>query len=158
MGMSGNYIAMYNTAIEGIMSGEILLNKLNPDDYYKLDIDKTWEAIHFMLCGERFDGEPPLGYVVPMLLDRNVDYGEYGAFCVLAEEVSEAYEQIANMDKEQLRQRYDFPAMEQQQIYPIIEDEDGDELFEYIWSHFTSIQAYFKEVVKQGKGIIFYVL
>lgn len=158
MGMCGQYVAMSDTEIKAMIAGEVAKDRLYSADNFKLDIDKTWEAIHFVLCGEEFDGAPPLGYVVPLLLDRNVDFGDYGAFYILSSEVAEAYESIKEWDEKQLRQHYNFAQMVEQQIYPIVEDEDENELFEYIWFHFASIQKYLEEVVSQGKGIIFFVI
>lgn len=158
MGMSGHYVAMSDTEIKEMIAGEVAIDRLHSADNFKLDIDKTWEAIHFVLCGEEFNGAPPLGYVVPLRLDQNVNFGDYSAFYLFSNEVAEAYESITGWDEKQLRQHYNFAQMVEQQIYPIVEDENVNELFEYILFHFSNIQKYLKEVVNQGKGIIFFVI
>lgn len=62
MGMSGRYLVVTDELIESIKSGEISVHDCSVD----LDIDKTWQMLQFTLTGNLAEGEPPLGYVVPM--------------------------------------------------------------------------------------------
>ncbi len=56
MGMAGNYIAVDSETIVKIASGELQLEGLDPAEYPSLDIDKSWQAILYTLCGEVFNG------------------------------------------------------------------------------------------------------
>jgi hypothetical protein len=157
MGMSGNYFAIEDKLVQQIAAGEIALEDLNPDDYSTLDIDKSWQAIHYLLCEDIADGEPPLGYVVPMMDDQGIDFGEFGAFYLRAGQVAEALQAIADMDEALLRSRYDFAAMVRDQVYPIVSGEDAEELFTYMLEHFKAIRHFYSQTATDGKGLIFYI-
>ena len=82
MSMIGNYLMVDGETIQGIISGEIdmfefLYNTEHSDDDY-LDIDKAWHAIHYILCGHPWEGEPPYFNVVlggTEINDEDVGYG-----------------------------------------------------------------------------------
>lgn len=80
MGMRGYYFAMDDNLVQKIAVGDIALKSLKIDDYPGLDIDRSCEAIHYLLCGDISDGDAPLGYVVPLTSERAIDFGSYGAF------------------------------------------------------------------------------
>ncbi|MGG4091417.1 DUF1877 family protein [Paenibacillus lautus] len=70
MGMYGYYFAIDDKLVQQIATGEIALENLKIEDYPGLDIDRSWEAIHYLLCGDIVEGEPPLSYVVPMTTEQ----------------------------------------------------------------------------------------
>ncbi|UNK21106.1 YfbM family protein [Paenibacillus sp. N3/727] len=161
MGMRGYYFAMDDSLVQQIAAGEIALKSLKIDDYPGLDIDRSWEAIHYLLCGDISDGELPLGYVVPLTSDKGIDFGSFGAFSLRAEQVAEALQAMSELDEAQLRLRYDFPAMVKDEVYPLepdtVSDEDEDEFFAYMLQHFNEIQRFYSQTVAEGKGLIFYI-
>jgi len=97
------------------------------------------------------------GYVVPMTLEQGIDFGDVAAFYLRSEQVAEALQAIAELDEAQLRMRYDFPAMVEDQVYPIVSDEDEDELFAYLLHHFNAIRRFYSQTAAEGKGFIFYI-
>lgn len=109
MGMRGYYFALDDNLVQQIAAGDIALKSLKIDDYPGLGIDRSWEAIHYLLCGDISDGEAPLGYVVPLTADNGIDFGSFGAFSLRAEQVAESLQAIAELDESELRLRYDFP-------------------------------------------------
>lgn len=157
MGMSGCYFAIDDKLVQQIATGETELENLNTNDYPGLDIDKSWQAIHYLLCEDIAEGEPPLGYVVPMTTDQSIDFGEFGAFYLRAGQVEVALQAMAELDEVQLRLRYDFPAMVEDQVYPIVSDEDEDEFFAYMLEHFNEIRRFYSQTAAEGKGLIFYI-
>ncbi|GIP18632.1 hypothetical protein J40TS1_42740 [Paenibacillus montaniterrae] len=161
MGMYGYYFAIDDKMVQQIAAGDIALNNLKVDDYPGLDIDRSWEAIHFLLCGAISDGEPPLGYVVPLTSDWGIDFGSFGAFFLRAQQVTEALQAISKLDEAQLRLWYDFPTMVQNEVYPLepgaVSDEDGEEFFAFILQHFNEIRRFYSETSAAGKGLIFYI-
>ncbi|MCG7409477.1 YfbM family protein [Paenibacillus sp. ACRRX] len=161
MGMRGYYFAMDDNMVQQITAGDIALKSLKIDDYPGLDIDRSWEAIHYLLCGDIADGEPPLGYVVPLTSDKGIDFGSFGAFSLRAEQVAEALLAMSELDEAQLRLRYDFPAMVKEEVYPLepdtVSDEDEDEFFAYMLQNFNEIRRFYSQTVAEGKGLIFYI-
>ncbi|MCQ6562540.1 YfbM family protein [Paenibacillus mendelii] len=161
MGMRGYYFTMDDSLVQQIAAGDIALKSLKIDDYPGLDIDRSWEAIHYLICGDISDGESPLGYVVPLTSDKGIDFGSFGAFSLRAEQVAEALQAMSELDEAQLRLRYDFPAMVKDEVYPLepdtVSDEDEDEFFAYMLQHFNEIRRFYSQTVAEGKGLIFYI-
>ena len=161
MAIRGYYFAMDDNLVQQIDAGDIALKSLKIDDYPGLGIDRSWEAIHYLLCGDISDGEPPLGYVVPLTSDKGIDFGSFGAFSLRAEQVAEALQAMSELDEAQLRLRYDFPAMVKDEVYPLesgtVSDEDAEEFFAYMLQNFNEIQRFYSQTVAKGKGLIFYL-
>ncbi|MHA2855999.1 YfbM family protein [Paenibacillus lautus] len=161
MGMYGYYVAMDDKLVQQIAAGEIELANLKLDDYPGLDIDRTWEAIHYLLCGYIADGEPPLGYVVPITSDKGIEFGSFGAFFLRSEQVAEALQAMSELDEEQLRLRYDFPTMIKEEVYPLepgmVSNEDGDAFFDFMLQHFNEIRRFYSQTAADSKGLIFYI-
>lgn len=161
MAMRGYYFAMDDNLVQQIAAGDIALKSLKIDDYPGLDIDRSWEAIHYLLCGDISDGELPLGYVVPLTSDKGIDFGSFGAFSLRAEQVAEALQAMSELDEVQLRLRYDFPTMVKDEVYPLepdtVSDEDEDEFFAYMLQNFNEIRRFYSQTVAEGKGLIFYI-
>ncbi|WP_409174065.1 DUF1877 family protein [Brevibacillus fortis] len=112
-------------------------------------------------AGDLSDGEPPLGYIVPLTSDKGIDFGSFGAFFLRAEQVAEALQAMSELDEAQLRLRYDFPAMVKDEVYPLepdtVSDEDEDEFFAYMLQNFNEIRRFYNQTVAEGKGLIFYI-
>ena len=157
MGMTGNYIAVDGETIVKIASGELQLEELNPNEYPSLDIDKSWQAILYTLCGEVFNGEPPLGYLVPLLEDQALDFLDYGAFYVSPEQVAAAVEAISGISEPDMRNLYNFEGMVLEAIYPVLEDEDRDEFFSYMFAHFADLRSFYETARTGNQGIIFWI-
>ena len=78
MGMSGRYVVVTDELLNSIQSGEVNVHDCQVD----LDIDKTWQMLQFTLNGNLVDGEPPLGYVVPLASQLYLgNYSDMDLFC-----------------------------------------------------------------------------
>ncbi|WP_238654118.1 YfbM family protein [Paenibacillus piscarius] len=161
MAIRGYYFAAEDELVEQIVADSVKLESLDLNSYPGLDIDRSWEAIHYLLCGDISDGPAPLGYVVPLHSDQGVEFGTYGAFTLRAEQVTEALDAISGMDEAQLRQMYDFQMMAEEEVYPLdpdmVADEDADEFFAYLLQFFTDIRQFYTQTAAAGKGAIFYL-
>lgn len=158
MGMLGNYIAVDEEELKRIRSGEIDIFDMNPEDYRTLDIDKSWQAVHYLLCGDIDDGEPPMGYVVPIRDENFIESGmEFGAFFADAEQVREAAEYLDSLGGDELKGMFDFGAMLRDEVYPIMDEDDEDGFFEYLCGYIGKIKKFYKETAKRRGAVIFYV-
>lgn len=159
MGMYGTYVAISNQELSAIK--EEATNLYDVDSDFRIDIDKAWEALHYTLCNDIADGEPPMGNVVPMNMDNALDLEdmEFGAFALSQEEVKEAYKYMQTLDKDKLKIMYKFDEMVEEEVYPLsgAEEDDGDEFFDYLYEYFEDIKAFYKKVVEKSMCIVFYV-
>lgn len=49
MGMRGYYFAIEDHLVQQIAAGDVALSSLKIDNYPGLGIDRSWEAIHYLL-------------------------------------------------------------------------------------------------------------
>ena len=158
MGMLGNYIAVDEEELKHIRSGKEDVFDINPEDYPALDIDKSWQAVHYLLCGSIDDGEPPMGYVVPIRDENFIESGmEFGAFFADAGQVREAAEYLDSLGDDELKCMFDFGAMLRDEVYPIMDEDDEDGFFEYLCGYIGKIKKFYKETAKRRGAVIFYV-
>ena len=123
-----------------------------------LDIDKSWQAVHYLLCGSIDDGEPPMGYVVPIRDENFIESGmEFGAFFADAEQVREAAEYLDSLGEDELKGMFDFGAMLRDEVYPIMDEDDEDGFFEYLCGYIWKIKKFYKETAERRGAVIFYV-
>lgn len=158
MGMLGNYISVCEEELKRIRSGEKDILYINPGDYPSLDIDKSWQAVHYLLCGDIDDGEPPAGYVVPLRDDNFIESGmEFGAFSASAEQVREALAYLDSLNEDKLKNMYDFKSMLDDDVYPLSGGEDEDEFFAYLMENIAAIKKFYGEAATRGDAVVFYV-
>lgn len=160
MGMSGNYIAVEEAVLNEVLQGKTDILDIDLTASNCLDIDKTWQAILFLLCDEIADGEPPLGYVVPLRGENLIgDCGmDYGAFYLTANQVAEALVAIKPYTREQLLAQFDWSSFIEHDIYPVMADEDETQFFDYVYSNFEALKQFFINVQAEKKSVIFYII
>nr|WP_250640466.1 DUF1877 family protein [Brevibacillus formosus] len=61
------------------------------------------------------------------------------------------------MSESALKEKYHFPTLVENDVYPLHEEDEAEGFFAYMYHHFQSIQAFFKRAVEQEKGLIFYI-
>ncbi|MDT0124756.1 DUF1877 family protein [Paenibacillus sp. RRE4] len=154
MGMSGRYVVVTDELVNSIQSGEVSVHDCQVD----LDIDKTWQMLQFTLNGNLVDGEPPLGYVVPLASQQYLgNYSDMDLFLINNKQVLEAYMALEQLTPEDVRMRFSLDKMLAEGVYPVMEGWDEEEIFQEIVQTIDMIQALFQVTVENGNGIIFYV-
>ncbi|MFE6074758.1 YfbM family protein [Paenibacillus sp. NPDC057886] len=154
MGMSGRYLVVTNELIESIKSGEVSVH----DCSVELDIDKMWQMLQFTLTGEVVEGQPPLGYVVPLAGEQYLgNYSDMDLFLLNNEQVLEAYMALEQMTPEELKERFSLEQMVAEGVYPVMDDWDADETFQEIVQTLNDVQALYQVTAASGKGIVFYI-
>ncbi|WP_145333756.1 DUF1877 family protein [Paenibacillus xylanexedens] len=154
MGMSGRYVVVTDELVNSIQSGEVSVHDCQVD----LDIDKTWQMLQFTLNGNLVDGEPPLGYVVPLASQQYLgNYSDMDLFLINNKQVLEAYMALEQLTPEDVRIRFSLDKMLAEGVYPVMEGWDEEEIFQEIVQTIDMIQALFQVTVENGNGIIFYV-
>ncbi|MFS0872575.1 YfbM family protein [Paenibacillus xylanilyticus] len=154
MGMSGRYLVVTQDLIESIKSGEISVHDCSVD----LDIDKMWQMLQFTLTGNLADGEPPLGYVVPMSGEQYLgNYSDMDLFLLSSEQVLEAYMALEQLDRDELKARFDLDKMISEGVYPVREGWDKEGTFQEIVQTLNEVQALYQAAAASGNGIAFYI-
>ncbi|WP_205127920.1 DUF1877 family protein [Paenibacillus amylolyticus] len=152
--MSGRYVVVTDELLNSIQSGEVSVHDCQVD----LDIDKTWQMLQFTLNGNLLDGEPPLGYVVPLASQQYLgNYSDMDLFLINNKQVLEAYMALEQLTPEDVRARFSLDKMLAEGVYPVMEGWEEEEIFQEIVQTIDTIQALFQVTVENGNGIIFYV-
>ena len=157
MGVLGSYMSTEEELFDQIVSGED--ESIAPENYQHLDIDKSWQLIHFLLCKNLENGEPPMGYVVPMRDENELDLGQTDAriFYITAQQAREAADYLNTLSDNDLKDMYDFEAMEKNGVYQISKGEKDTGWYEYIYSHLTEIRKFYAQAAEKGHAISFTV-
>ncbi|QLG37788.1 MULTISPECIES: YfbM family protein [unclassified Paenibacillus] len=154
MGMSGRYLVVTKELVESIKSGEVSVH----DCSVELDIDKTWQMLQFTLTGEVVEGQPPLGYVVPLSGEQYLgNYSDMDLFLLNNEQVLEAYIALEQLTPEELKKRFSLEQMVAEGVYPVMEDWDAEETFDEIVQTLNDVQALYQATAASGNGIVFYI-
>lgn len=160
MGMTGTCIAVENLLLSQMLSGEKSILEIDPAQCPSLELDKSWQAIHDLLCGEIENGKPPMGYVVPLRDDHRLDCElEFEAFYLTAQQVKEAAGFLNTLDDDALESMYDFESMREKAVYPLHGNEnetDAGSFYEYIYSYLIKLREYLNQTAEKGYAMILY--
>jgi hypothetical protein len=136
MSMTGRYLRLPIREIKRLCDRpDTLLAVLYPESdestHHRLDIDKTWHIIHYLLNGQPWNGAPPLGNIVlggKEVSDEDLGYGP--ARFLTPAEVAELNDALARLSSDAVWTRYDPKKAEQDEVY---------------WSNDEESKAYFAE-------------
>ena len=162
MGMSGNYFRTDEETVADIRAGVRHLSDFIYDGALadqRLDIDKAWHAIHFTLTGAPY-GDEGIGVLGRLVLGGNKlleDDDDFSAMVISADDVQAMVPALAGVSEESFREDFDVPAMLENEIYPVTEDDDADDFFEYVWDYFEEIREIFQRAAEEGQAVIFYL-
>lgn len=168
MSMIGNFMSVDSEKLAAIMNGkeDIIDLEENAENgaqegYSIFDVDKAWAAIQYILCKDTNEGELPMGYVIPMGLENAIDCDlDFGAFYLTAGQVQEVCDYLHTLSNRMIKQMYDvyFQSMVEDEVYPIVQDEDENEFYEYIHSHLLALREFYKEAAQKERAVIFYIM
>ncbi|MGO4730505.1 YfbM family protein [Paenibacillus sp. 2KB_22] len=158
MSLIGQYLALPQEVISQLIEGTLLFKDIDRSEYDLLDIDRSWEGIHFLLCDTDYNGTPPEGYVLPLLNDQSLKRSDFSTFYLKNDQVQEAVSYLDTLTTEQLRAKYSSERFVEEQIYPLFEGADDEGFWEYLISHLTEIQKFYRIAASKGQGIVFYIV
>ena len=158
MSMTARFLPVAGERLPDVIAGRIQpINLLFPDDESDpgaLDIDKSWHAIHFLLTGAPWNGEPPLCRAILGGEPVGEDGGYGPARYLTAEEVAEVATALAAVDPDDLRQRYgDGSPLVDADIYPQGWDRHADGL-DYVMTHFAELVAFYRRAAGDGHAVL----
>ncbi len=124
------------------------------DDDRALDLHKSWHALHFLLSGSAWEGAGPAGTLLAGGKPVGEDLG-YGPARVVSAADTAAFSQfLADKTQDELTSRIDMEAMSKQQIYCADGDnEDPEELAEFVGHYFEQLKGYVAAAAGRGHGL-----
>lgn len=165
MSMIGNFYRIDEETLHRIQRGEVLVGDIlypedGEEDENALDIDKTWQIIHYILSGDKWDSDEDniLSKVIlggTPINEEDVGYGP----ALLVENtktgiISKALDQIT---EEGFRKEFSLDDMLKEEIYPLVNGEGEDDLFRYAWAYFEEIKNFYREAARNNQCVLFYI-
>lgn len=160
MGIRGTYYTIDDKILEQIIERRIDFEDADPPVRHTLEIDKSYYLIQYLLCGCIEGGEPPMGYVVPVREENVLPAGfcDCDIYFLRARQVQEASAFLDTLDIPALKNRYDFAAVKDKEIYPVIgADTDADGYFEYLSGYLEETRDFLQQASARGDAILFYL-
>jgi hypothetical protein len=166
MSMIGNFRMSTDEEIRSLLDDPDRIEAvLYPDDESGIeataeyDVDKAWHAIHFLLCGQPWEGTPPLDFIVSggtPVGEVDVGYGPARVFS--SAEVSEIVLALEPITAAELKGRFSVSAFRENDIYPDIWDEpQADCLDGYVLDYFDGLKRFLQGAQAAGKALIVYL-
>ena len=160
MSMIGNFAGATDIEIARLLARPGTITAYLDDDregLRRLDVEKAWHGIHFLLTGEGWGGQPPLDFIASggeLIGDVDVGYGPARAFT--SDEVRAIAAALAPLSWSALMQRWDADAIRSAQIYGVDPD-SRDAENEYLGFHYERLKAFVTALAGDGLGMIVYL-
>jgi hypothetical protein len=162
--MIGNYRRITPTELGNLQSApetvtDLLYGKVSNagTSARSLDIDKSWHAIHFVLTGETWEAQPPLGDAVlggTSLGDVDVGYGP--ARYLTPDAVQAVASALAAISVSDFASRFDIGALSDANIYPDVWEDADDELA-YILPFYEELRTFFQQAAQAEDAMLLYL-
>lgn len=142
--------------------GEALQNNLSMPKSKIFDVDKAWQVIHFLLCGDLWEGQPPLVNVVlggKELGDVDLGYGP--ARFLTPKDLRSVAQALEALPVETLMERFDYQALKQRGVcgHPAEDESSSAEEGErdYVAFHYTALRGYFLEAAQASDAMLLWI-
>lgn len=135
---------------------EAIHKEYEPPTPEMFDIDKSWQAIHFLLTGHLEGGSPPLSWVVfggAELPDHN-NYTRGGNLLRMLSpaQVQTVAQELAKISAEQLLSRATVAQMASMGVYSVSEDEVAER--DYISHHYERLKHFYTEAAERKNAVL----
>ena len=120
-----------------------------------LDLDKSFGAVHYLLCGSRDSGPEPYCYLQRGGRVIGHYQREFEVRAINSNQVVSFESALQTIDRTELLRRYDVRALAADDVYPSgLWDSDDIETFNYIYEKFDALKALLRSAKSQGLGLI----
>lgn len=140
--------------VEDYLGAEEPIEGFGP--FAELDVDKAWHAIHFMLTGSAWEGDPPLNFIVSGGTEIGEDMGYGPARGLLNMEVRNVAAALQLLPTAVLMRRFDRAAFAAAEIYPPIwgRSLEEDDTRGYVAENYEALRAFVIDAATAGEGLL----
>ena len=128
-------------------------NEFEGEQFARVNIDKAWHGIHYLLTGKSFGGQPPFAAVVyggKALIDTLYEDLRY----LTPEEVADISKALTSLPSTELKRRYNPVAMEEADIYPHIWERDGEGAIGFLIDNYEVLVNFYREAAEEGDAML----
>lgn len=133
---------------------------LAPGEGEVVDIEKAWQAAHWLLTGDPWEGDPPLSFLLDGGTDLDGDWWDMPARTFSAAETRAIAEAFAKLGEDEIAARYDPERMTQLDIYPGIwtrEPQPGEDKRGWALDAVREVREAVGEAARRGYGLLVHV-
>jgi hypothetical protein len=162
MSMIGNLVRISSAQLDALLQAPHQITDFLYSEKYQdnpasehLDIDKTWQIIHFLLTGDPWKGEYPLGAVVlggTELGEEDVGYGP--ARFLRSDEVREVAEALGSISETELWERFSEERAAKADIYPQGWTNNDSE---YVLGNFTALKRFYSTASQAKQAVLQFI-
>ncbi len=159
MSMIGNLLAVTQKELDSLNDNpesiSEVLYETREDDV--IDLDKSWQVIHFILTGSPYGGNPPICNAIFGLQpigEEDVGYGP--AMGTPSEVVSKISAALSDISENEFCKMFNPESIAKADIYPQIWSEDGI-LNDYIVPNFNELKAFYSEAAANNLAVITFI-
>lgn len=159
MGMIANYQAVSDTELEQGFDLDDVENLQEKEDAEICDIDKMWDALHFLLTGksaaEPLENNLISEAIVGQFPASGEDAGEF-ITGIRSDRVKEIAEALQTIDFEGYIEQFNMNKFAENEIYPDIweYEEEADEIKDDLRLSFESLKKFYEKMSKQGSAVL----
>ncbi|MCC0694579.1 YfbM family protein [Clostridioides sp. ES-S-0048-02] len=163
MGMIGSYFRISEENILKLQQSTDNLEDFMFEDVQEdssINIDKAWHAIQFTLTGCPLGGDNA-NIFSKLVLSGNTFMeieGEFYPMLITPDDVKKLSEAMNNLEEEEFRKKFSVSEMLENEIYPVMDDEDEDEFFEYVWANLIELKKFMQVASNEGQAVIFCIM
>ena len=157
--MIGNLLAVTQEELDSLYENpesiSEILYETHQDDV--VDLDKSWQVIHFMLTGFPYEGMPPLCHAIfgqEPIGEEDVGYGP--ALGTSSKVVSAISDALSKISEDEFCKMFNPESIAKADIYPQIWSEDGI-LEEYIVPKFRELKSFYAEAAANNHAVITFI-
>ncbi len=160
MSMIGYYFRADDGMVQQLKEGscgDILFDESNRERLF--DVDKAWHAIHYTLTGGLWGmtGEPASWLVFGGELVNEEDMG-YGPARLMENDVVKLIaDALTAWDEAAFREHFHVADMVECHVYPVMDDENEDVFFQYVWENFEALKKWIRETADVGENMIVFL-
>ena len=158
MGMICYYFLADDIMVHKLKKGEsagYLFEPENKDN--QCCIDKAWHAIHYTLTGEVWEvsQDDILSQLVLGGVPVNDEDMGYGPMRLLDKDVvSQIAGALGEWDEVTFRGKFNLKDMAENEIYPIMDKDNEEQFFQYVWASMDALRAFFKDAARKNQNIL----
>ncbi len=164
--MIGNFLRVSTEELnEYISDSSKLEDRIYDEDAYNdknlIDVDKSWEAIFFILTGKSIatgeEADTPLCWTLsgPQEIDPDQDLGYGPATYTSVQQTKEINQELNKLSLEELKARYNSKLMMELGIYP--EAWEHEESLSYLMENIVSLKEFYNNAARDNQAVILFV-
>lgn len=156
MGMRANYQSTTDIKLEKFTCLDNVEEAQEDDNVEICDIDKMWDALHFLLTGKSASELIEDDVISEAIVGQFNIYEEDYIAGTKSDRVQEIAKALQEIDFETYLQGFEMSAFRQNEIYPDIweYEEEADEIKDELRDSFENLKKFYEKMAQQGCAVV----